>query len=300
MAASTVAHATYGAGKDLGRRRGSLVVSMAKKKGKGSKGPGGKSGKNAKQKTVGQSAEKVRYLSSDVIMTTLQLVESYKRETGRTLMDGEMEITDAPRALYEAPFVCLAHDGGEDPVFTYANEAALKLWEVEWDDLVGMPSRKSAEESGDVQEDRTSALKEALEKGCIENYSGVRVSSRGKRFEIKDATLWTIRPGEGESVGQAAVFSDWQFVDCADEEDLFTPEKLRQWRGKKEETTAEVPPPANIEDLRKQVDEQGDKIRAMKESGLSNQDEEVQQEVSVLLKLKQELEDAEKKTSNVS
>lgn len=295
---STVARGTYGAGRKGGRRRSSMDVCAAKKKGKGTKGSGAKSGKKAKQKEVGTTAaDKLRYLSSDVIMTTLQLVESYKKETGRTLMEGEMEITDAPRALYEAPFVCLAHDGGEDPVFTYANEAALKLWEVEWDDLVGVPSRKSAEESEDVQKDRASALQEALEKGFVENYSGVRISSQGKRFQIKDATLWTIRTGEGGSVGQAAVFSEWEFVDCDDVEDLFTPDKLR---GKMVETSEEAPPPRRIEDLQIQVEKQGNKIRGMKESGRTNQDEEVQKEVAVLLQLKQELEDLQQITANAS
>jgi hypothetical protein len=52
-------------------------------------------------------------------------------------------------ALYKAPFVCLAHnmfeEGVDDPVFTYANKAALELFEADWDSLVGLPSRLSAE-----------------------------------------------------------------------------------------------------------------------------------------------------------
>lgn len=40
---------------------------------------------------------------------------------------------------------------GWDPVFTYANRAALELWETTWDELVGMPSRKSAAAEDDIQ-----------------------------------------------------------------------------------------------------------------------------------------------------
>jgi hypothetical protein len=52
-------------------------------------------------------------------------------------------------AIYKAPFVCLAHnkfeEGVKDPVFTYANKAALELFEGDWDSIIGLPSRKSAE-----------------------------------------------------------------------------------------------------------------------------------------------------------
>jgi len=53
--------------------------------------------------------------------------------------------------MYAAPFVCLAHnkfeEGVEDPLFVYANRAALRLFEGSWDEIVGMPSRLSADTS---------------------------------------------------------------------------------------------------------------------------------------------------------
>lgn len=59
-------------------------------------------------------------------------------------------------AMFKAPFVCLAHnifeEGVEDPLFTYANKAALELFEGDWDTLIGLPSRNSAEpESQEVR-----------------------------------------------------------------------------------------------------------------------------------------------------
>ena len=42
----------------------------------------------------------------------------------------DIDISEAARALWEAPFAVLAHDKfeNEDPVFTYANKARLQIW----------------------------------------------------------------------------------------------------------------------------------------------------------------------------
>lgn len=49
-----------------------------------------------------------------------------------------------------------------DPRFIYANKAALDLWEANWDQLIGMPSRLSAAPSDAVQQvrSRPTVLKE--------------------------------------------------------------------------------------------------------------------------------------------
>jgi hypothetical protein len=61
----------------------------------------------------------------------------------------EVSFDTLAEAMYIAPFACLAHnkfeEGVEDPVFTYANRAALELFEGTWDTMIGMPSRNSAE-----------------------------------------------------------------------------------------------------------------------------------------------------------
>lgn len=48
------------------------------------------------------------------------------------------------RALFHAPFCCCSHDGSD--VFNYGNKAALALWELEWQEFVGMQSLKSVSE----------------------------------------------------------------------------------------------------------------------------------------------------------
>ena len=52
-----------------------------------------------------------------------------------------MPVTEAVKALFYAPFVCCSHD--ETDTFNYANQAALNLWEFEWDDFIGMPARRA-------------------------------------------------------------------------------------------------------------------------------------------------------------
>lgn len=48
-----------------------------------------------------------------------------------------------------------------------------------------------------VQTDRQKLLEEAAEKGAIQDYSAWRVSLKGRRFEIRDATLFNIQSPSG-------------------------------------------------------------------------------------------------------
>lgn len=61
----------------------------------------------------------------------------------------EVSFDTLAEAMYTAPFACMAHnkfeEGVEDPVFTYANRAALEVFERTWDTMIGTPSRNSAE-----------------------------------------------------------------------------------------------------------------------------------------------------------
>ncbi len=112
----------------------------------------------------------------------------------------------AAQELFAAATVVLAHDGGEDPRFVFANRAALVLWRRRWAEMVGLPSRLSAAPA--ERDERASALARALQ-GAIHNYAGVRIDSRGQRFRIEAARLWTLQDERGEPCGQAAAFSRW-------------------------------------------------------------------------------------------
>jgi hypothetical protein len=75
---------------------------------------------------------------------------------------------------------------------------------MDWDSFIRLPSRMSAEPTADIQSDRDGLLKAALQKGWIDHYAGVRISSTGKRFEIRDTVLWNVVDPSGVRHGQAA------------------------------------------------------------------------------------------------
>jgi len=141
------------------------------------------------------------------------LLASHRALTGRPLLPvvpGETPVQLA-RRLYTAPFVVLAHDSSADPLFTYANLAAQQLFEMRWDEIVGLPSRLSAE--APAREERERLLERVAARGFIDDYSGVRVAKSGRRFRILHATVWNLSDPSGRRVGQAAAFADWERCD---------------------------------------------------------------------------------------
>ncbi|AFY60824.1 MEKHLA domain-containing protein [Synechococcus sp. PCC 6312] len=113
-------------------------------------------------------------------------------------------------ALFEYPNPILSHDGQPDPIFNYGNQASLKLWELAWDELIQMPSRLSAETP--AQSERATLLQRAAQQGVIEHYRGIRMSRTGKRFEIRNATIWTVQNDQNQTIGQAATFDQWDYL----------------------------------------------------------------------------------------
>ena len=107
------------------------------------------------------------------------LRQSLRRLTGMELCDPSMNDGEAARAVFFAPFVVVSHDTSDDPVFNYANQAALDLFEMTWEEFTALPSRKSAETPDRAE--RARLLEEVTTKGFIEDYAGVRTSKSGRR-----------------------------------------------------------------------------------------------------------------------
>lgn len=103
--------------------------------------------------------------------------------------------------------ILLSSDVQEDPLLNFANEAALKLWEIDWQTLCKTPGRKTAEPM--EREARQAFLDAVRSQGYVENYSGIRISSTGKRFRIEKALVWNLLDENGAYLGQAATFSAW-------------------------------------------------------------------------------------------
>ncbi len=132
--------------------------------------------------------------------------ESFARLIGRPLAltrhDG-----DAVRALWEAPAAIVAHGIEADPLFFFGNRAALARFETDAAAFTGMPSRLSAE--APLREERQALLDRVSRDGFIDDYAGVRISARGRRFRIMHAVVWNLVDGGGAVHGQAATFERW-------------------------------------------------------------------------------------------
>lgn len=138
---------------------------------------------------------------------TAWLLDSYRRWVGAELIARGSTPDDEARRLYEAPRVVVAHGTEADPILCYANAAALRLWEAELDALLAMPSRLTAEPVH--RDERARLLQRTAEQGYVDDYQGIRISARGRRFRIHRATVWNVVDGEGRPAGQAATFTDW-------------------------------------------------------------------------------------------
>lgn len=144
------------------------------------------------------------------ISHTLCLAHSFKKWTGRDLLEGNFSPAELAEKFFGAPFVLVSHGTQADPVLNYGNRAALALWEMSWDEFTRTPSRLTAE--APRREERARLLEAVTRNGFIDNYSGIRISKTGRRFEIFRATVWNLVSGAGEPCGQAATFFEWKFL----------------------------------------------------------------------------------------
>ncbi|MBY0381181.1 MAG: MEKHLA domain-containing protein [Xanthobacteraceae bacterium] len=135
------------------------------------------------------------------------LTGSFQRIVGYAL-------TEQPQTplwlFHDAPFAVLAHDGGTDPRFIYANQSALDRFGYNLDELIGIPSRLSAEAPERAERQR---LLDAVNRdGFISDYRGIRITKSGERFWIENAVVWQLIDDRGRLHGQAATFSQWRDV----------------------------------------------------------------------------------------
>lgn len=133
------------------------------------------------------------------------IVQSHLRLLGEPLEPGERDPLELARWLDEsAPYCLLAHNNEADPRFVYANRTALRCFEYAWDELIGMPSRLSAEAPNRAERD--ALLSSVAEKGYARGYRGLRIAKSGRRFWIEDVTVWNVLDARGNPCGQAATY----------------------------------------------------------------------------------------------
>ena len=139
-----------------------------------------------------------------------ELLRTYHRWTGRHLIEPCGDELAEARMLFEAPFAVVSGGAEGDQILNYGNKTAMDLWEMDWDTLTRTPSRLTAEPMH--REERAEFLRRVRERGFIDDYSGIRISSKGRRFRIAQATVWNVTDADGKYAGQAATFSKWEFL----------------------------------------------------------------------------------------
>lgn len=145
-----------------------------------------------------------RHLIEQSAGTRLPLIgSSFERLTGKRLVETPAD----PLAIWMAPIAIIAHDTLADPRFFYGNRLTLLLFEMDADQLLGMPSRLSAEPQHRAERD--SMFERVKAHGYIDDYAGIRISARGKRFRIENAWIWNLIDEDGVLHGQAAAFDQW-------------------------------------------------------------------------------------------
>lgn len=233
--------------------------------------------------TTAERASPCQYRSPEVRGLLFSIANSYHKATKKFLIDG-VDLEQLPDAMYHAPYVCVAHnrfqEGVTDPEFIYANKAGLELWEGTWDQIIGMPSRLSAVDDPEVQQDRQALLDQAATSstGVVMNYEGLRQSLSGRKFRIQGVTLFNVLDFSGEKIGQCAVFDEYKT-----EEGVV----VKVSAGSEAWKAPEVELPPSEEDVQTAeaaVEAQAAWVRSLKEGpqALGNQDAQVQAAVTEL------------------
>lgn len=144
------------------------------------------------------------------ISHTQILLDSYHHWLKQDLIARDGSPLEQAQRLYEAPFVIVSHGTEADPILNYGNATALKLWEMNIEALTATPSRLTAEPMH--RDERAELLKRTSRDGYVDDYRGIRISSQGKRFRIDQAIVWNLIDSQGAPAGQAATFSEWEFL----------------------------------------------------------------------------------------
>eukprot|EP00271_Cylindrocystis_brebissonii_P002248 TRINITY_DN12699_c0_g1_i1.p1 TRINITY_DN12699_c0_g1~~TRINITY_DN12699_c0_g1_i1.p1 ORF type:complete len:256 (-),score=42.92 TRINITY_DN12699_c0_g1_i1:548-1315(-) len=186
-----------------GRRDYFRVSCMAKKE-KAAKGPGKKAALKAEGKeSASPPPPPLPYLSGEVIMHSLAVIDSYFRATGKPIFPSSVEISVAAKALWELPRVVVTQGTEEDPLYNYGNKAALDLFEMDWPTFTSSVARKWAPE--EEQTAHSELVKSAVQ--GVQDIGGlVRVTSSGQTFKISQGAWWALTTLDGEPFGQGAVF----------------------------------------------------------------------------------------------
>jgi len=159
-----------------------------------------------KLKKSGLPSDENSYLKDYIYLIT----SSLKKLANIEIVDPSLSLEEQAKQAFHSKYVLLAHNAFNDPIFNYANQTALSLFEMSWEEFTNMPSKYSAE--SDERGQREKFIAEVEAKGYSKDYSGIRISKTGRRFEIKNVILWNVYDSENNRIGQAALFDEYSYL----------------------------------------------------------------------------------------
>ncbi len=138
---------------------------------------------------------------------------SHKKYLAKPVLEPEPSEEQRAAAFWEVPFVLMVHDDSEQCLLEYGNKAALALFEMEYLDFFGTSSFAIVAPDETVQQDWIWAMRDVEER--FEKYTVVpklrMMSSTGRPFVAKDVLVFRVDSLEDEPIGQAVMFSKWQY-----------------------------------------------------------------------------------------
>lgn len=150
------------------------------------------------------------WLNPATLQWCQSLLDSYYHWIKQELIPRHGTILQQAERLFCSKFVVASHDSEVDPVLNYGNQTALNLWELPWQQFTQTPSRLTAEPIN--REARAKMLMQVQTQGFVTDYSGIRITSTGKRFIAEQITIWNILNSRGVNIGQGATFSTWKYL----------------------------------------------------------------------------------------
>ncbi|MBS0299971.1 MAG: MEKHLA domain-containing protein [Proteobacteria bacterium] len=152
----------------------------------------------------------IDWIHPEIVQWCQYLLNSYARWTKQELIERSGTPLEQAERLFNSSFVVASHGTEDDPVLNYGNRAALDLWAMSWQQFTQTPSRLTAEPA--IREERARMLGQVKTQGYISGYSGIRISSIGRRFLAEQITIWNIHKPDGTTIGQGATFATWKYL----------------------------------------------------------------------------------------
>ncbi|TVU59214.1 MEKHLA domain-containing protein [Vibrio atlanticus] len=145
-----------------------------------------------------QSLSKLDYVKQVKIIS-----HNYNRIFGKQLYRENNSDLEIFYEVWNSHFAIVSHGTEINPLFNFANKKALEIFELNYLDFIGLPSIQTADAL--AAEDRIMLLNDVNRHGFVKNYSGIRVSAKGKKFQICDAVIFNLFDFEYNYHGQAAI-----------------------------------------------------------------------------------------------